>query len=130
MLMPKFVILAYLVLGNLSWVWLQLLYVVSRNYLMNQGAAAWMAPEVWSGGRYDQKADVYSFAIICWELCTFGDPCCDLVPEIYASKVASEGLRPKLPDTVNDDWKALIRACWDQDPSRRPDFNQILGRIG
>lgn len=102
------------------------------NYLISKGAAAWMAPEVWSGGRYDQKADVYSFAIICWELCTFGEPCscCGLVPEIYASKVASEGLRPPLPDTVNNDWKELIRACWDQDPARRPNFNQILGRVG
>jgi serine/threonine protein kinase len=97
--------------------------------LILKGAAAWMAPEVWTSGKYDQKADVYSFAIICWELCTFSDPCCGMVPDIYASKVALEGLRPPMNDGVNSDWRMLIQACWAQDPRQRPEFSQISFEI-
>ena len=88
-----------------------------------------MAPEVWYSGRYDQRADVYSFGIICWELCTFGDPYCGFSPEVYASKVAIEGLRPPLPASVSADWNSLITRCWSHDPAQRPDFGTILSNL-
>lgn len=34
----------------------------------NRGSAAWMAPEVFQGRRYDQKCDVFSFGIFLWEM--------------------------------------------------------------
>lgn len=36
----------------------------------NVGTVAWTAPEVFDGRRYNEKADVYSFGVILWELCT------------------------------------------------------------
>jgi serine/threonine protein kinase len=33
------------------------------------GTFQWMAPEVITGTQYDEKADVYSFGIIIWEIC-------------------------------------------------------------
>ena len=32
------------------------------------GTAAWTAPEILNGFDYNEKSDVYSFAIILWEL--------------------------------------------------------------
>lgn len=65
------------------------------------GSAAGMAPEVYrvhsflyspniQGDIYDMKADVYSFSIVCWELC---HPTIDIYegfpnPTYYASMVA------------------------------------------
>ncbi|GKV53651.1 hypothetical protein SLEP1_g60168 [Rubroshorea leprosula] len=34
------------------------------------GTYRWMAPEVINHQQYDQKADVFSFAIVLWELVT------------------------------------------------------------
>uniref|UniRef100_H3GU94 Protein kinase domain-containing protein n=1 Tax=Phytophthora ramorum TaxID=164328 RepID=H3GU94_PHYRM len=45
------------------------------------GTAAWIAPEVIKGGRYDQKADIYSFGVVMCELDTCTRP--------YALGVAS-----------------------------------------
>ncbi|RLN66155.1 hypothetical protein BBJ28_00019559 [Nothophytophthora sp. Chile5] len=38
------------------------------------GTAAWIAPEVIKGARYDQKADIYSFGVIMCELDTCAKP--------------------------------------------------------
>eukprot|EP01126_Amoeba_proteus_P060155 TRINITY_DN7928_c0_g1_i2.p1 TRINITY_DN7928_c0_g1~~TRINITY_DN7928_c0_g1_i2.p1 ORF type:complete len:164 (+),score=35.88 TRINITY_DN7928_c0_g1_i2:47-538(+) len=93
------------------------------------GAAAWMAPEVWRGGAYDHKVDVYSFGIVCWEICTGGDPYCGLDPLFYLQKVAMEGFRPPLPDSLSRDWKRLIIFCWADKPNHRPDFRLILNEL-
>ena len=34
----------------------------------------WMAPEVLASEKYAETADVYSFAIVCWELLTRACP--------------------------------------------------------
>lgn len=31
-------------------------------------AGKWMAPEVLASDKYAEKADVFSFAIVCWEV--------------------------------------------------------------
>lgn len=36
----------------------------------NRGSAAWMAPEVFRGKKYDQKCDIFSFGIWMWEMIT------------------------------------------------------------
>lgn len=36
----------------------------------NCGTVQWMAPEVLASEKYAEPADVYSFAIVCWELLT------------------------------------------------------------
>lgn len=44
--------------------------VVDKSTLMtnNKGSAAWMAPEVFEGYSYTEKCDVFSWAIILWEV--------------------------------------------------------------
>lgn len=38
------------------------------------GTYQWMAPEVIKGFKYTEKADVFSFAVIMWELATRKPP--------------------------------------------------------
>lgn len=90
------------------------------------GSCVYMAPEVFRGGAYDEKVDVYSFSLILWTLWTLKDPEEGKHPQMWATLVASEGIRPKLYDIIPDVWKDLITKCWSQEASDRPSFNEII----
>jgi len=60
------------------------------------GTYQWMAPEVISDKPYTEKADVFSYSIILWEIAAREPP----YRNIIGSKVATEvlkGFRPPIP---------------------------------
>lgn len=48
--------------------------VVAENMTGKIGTYQWMAPEVIKGDKYTEKADVFSFGIILWEIATRKPP--------------------------------------------------------
>ena len=42
------------------------------------------------------------------------------------SQVALEGLRPSVPPGMSSQMSKLVSICWNNDPSKRPRFDQIL----
>lgn len=91
------------------------------------GTAYTMAPEVMVGDPYTSAADVYSFAVVLWEMWTGRVPFPGLKP-IQLMFAVSEGNRPPLDQA--DAWcpelADLVRCCWREDPHERPDFDTIL----
>lgn len=92
------------------------------------GTTGWVAPEVLAEEGYTEKADVYSFAIILWEMFTRQVP--------YAGKNTMQvvrsvdrGERLAIPDDCPQDYKNLINDCWSSDPATRPSFVEILRRV-
>ncbi|KAI4317000.1 hypothetical protein L6164_024915 [Bauhinia variegata] len=90
------------------------------------GTYRWMAPEVIEHKPYDHKADVFSFGIVLWELLTGKLPYEHLSPLQAAVGVIQKGLRPKIPRHTHSELVELLRQCWRQDPSLRPEFAEIL----
>ena len=90
------------------------------------GTPGWMAPEVFRGESYSEKADVYSFAIVVWEICTGKAPHPDLNVKQLAKAVGHGNLRPIIPARCPSDLKALMAQCWASDPSCRPSFTKIV----
>ncbi len=90
-----------------------------------KGSLLWLAPEAIGSGEYGPPADVYSFAIICWEIIARSDPYEEIenlscVPTL----VVLEGLRPPLTSDVPDQLRLIVTKCWSQLPSDRPSFQE------
>ncbi|KAH0976764.1 hypothetical protein GBA52_026483 [Prunus armeniaca] len=92
------------------------------------GTYRWMAPEVINHQPYDQKADVFSFAIVLWELVTAKVPYDTMTP-LQAALGVRQGLRPDLPSTGHPKLLELMQKCWDADPSNRPSFSDIIAEL-
>ncbi|CAD8183086.1 unnamed protein product [Paramecium octaurelia] len=94
------------------------------------GTFHWMAPEVFQNFPYTIKADVYSYAIVLWEICCRETPYKQLstnLPAIMKLVTVDHG-RPDLnliqlgcPSFLKD----LKIKCWDKDPNKRPSFKEI-----
>eukprot|EP00300_Choanocystis_sp_HF-7_P015860 c19203_g1_i4.p2 GENE.c19203_g1_i4~~c19203_g1_i4.p2 ORF type:complete len:208 (+),score=38.85 c19203_g1_i4:427-1050(+) len=101
----------------------------ASNTMTQCGTPQWMAPEVLRNSPYDFKADVYSFAIVLWEMATRQVPYDGMNPMQVGMKVLLENLRPQIPSYVPKAFSDLIVVCWDADPNNRPDFAEVLRRL-
>lgn len=92
------------------------------------GTCHWMAPEVHAGSTYDEKVDVYSFAMILFEIICREIPFEDEEP-VAVGRLSIEGERPDL-EAVPPDCPPmlldLMLTCWAADPNMRPSFGYIL----
>ncbi|OMO53978.1 hypothetical protein CCACVL1_28165 [Corchorus capsularis] len=92
------------------------------------GTYRWMAPEVINHQPYDQKADIFSFAIVLWELVTAKVPYDTMTP-LQAALGVRQGLRPDLPENAHPKLIDLMKRCWEADPDRRPSFSEITAEL-
>lgn len=90
------------------------------------GSLRYMAPEVADCQPYNQKADVYSFGIILWELVAFKKPYDGMNREEFYSRVVHGGERPMVTKKWPEDLKELMKSCWDAEVIQRPNFSDIV----
>ncbi|KAJ0040689.1 hypothetical protein Pint_28236 [Pistacia integerrima] len=95
------------------------------------GTYRWMAPEIFSQDpipigvkkHYDHKVDVYSFAMVLWELLT------NTVPfkgkESMSVAYAAAKVCPPSVEDLPEDIVPLLKSCWALDPKARPEFKEI-----
>jgi serine/threonine protein kinase len=100
---------------------------VNTTMTHSVGTPLYMAPEIFIGGRYSNKVDIFSFGVLLYEIVTGQKPLQDSgnIPFKLFTKVTA-GDRAKIPDTVEPFTRGLITRCWDGDPDHRPTFREIF----
>lgn len=86
-----------------------------------------MSPEVLRGKPLNEKADIYSFAIVCWEIITRREPfeSHDSYNN-FVRAVCDNKERPPIPEGTHEALVRLMEACWNDDCDLRPNFSTIL----
>ncbi|GAA0171953.1 non-receptor serine/threonine protein kinase [Lithospermum erythrorhizon] len=93
------------------------------------GSYRYMAPEVFKHRKYDKKVDVFSFAMILYEMLE-GDPPMSSYEAYEAAKHVAEGQRPLFRAKGSiPELRELIEQCWAADMNQRPHFLEILKRL-
>ncbi|GLE00974.1 hypothetical protein PINS_up009771 [Pythium insidiosum] len=90
------------------------------------GTVQWMAPEVLGCCKYTEKADVYSFGIVLWEIFSRRCPYDSMQAIQVAMGVLNHDLRPAVPRGCPPFFAYLMQLCWERAPERRPSFEAIV----
>lgn len=100
----------------------------------------WLAPEIIDAESlyYDESSDIYSFAIVVWEIMlgTGEAPYFEFESEMKTMNIkqgiCKKGLRPTIPSDTPLVIREMMKRCWDHDPSSRLSFDdcvQILSEL-
>ncbi|KAG0624522.1 hypothetical protein M758_3G254100 [Ceratodon purpureus] len=115
--------------------------LLHSNQTSKTGNAEWTAPEVITTDQGDIerakfnsrfKADVYNFAFICSELLSEEDHYRELQSSETKKKVEASDiskLRPNLSENCPLRLASLIRSCWAEDSTARPEFSEICQEL-
>jgi NIMA (never in mitosis gene a)-related kinase len=89
------------------------------------GTPAYLAPELWTGKRYDSKADVWSLGCLLYELCTNHTPFEASNVGAICAKVL-KGRFPAISGPYSLEMGRLVGRMLAQHPNDRPSAKQIL----
>jgi serine/threonine protein kinase len=92
------------------------------------GTAAWSAPEIIRGAKvYDEKVDVYAYAVVAWEVISRKRPYENkqfaevALAVVEGKRLALTGFPAHLVE--------LIGQCWQDDPAARPTMAEVANQL-
>ncbi|XP_020108876.1 fibroblast growth factor receptor 3 [Ananas comosus] len=90
----------------------------------------WLAPEIIAGDPESATetwmSNIYSFGMVLWEMVTGEAAYSSYSPVQAAVGIAACGLRPEIPKDCPQVLKSLMLKCWNNCPSKRPQFSEII----
>ena len=97
---------------------------------LGQGTVKWMSPEVLSNAPYTDKSDIYSLALIIWEV-LMQEPFFEELKFNYQIEiqVVNDNYRPPLIRGIPEKTRELITECWSPHPEDRPSASEIVKRL-
>ncbi|RGB33877.1 kinase-like domain-containing protein [Rhizophagus diaphanus] len=93
------------------------------------GNLPYIAPEVITGKNTTKKSDIYSIAMLMWEISSGQPPFGDYENDYYLAKNIVNGIRPRIVSGTPLEYERLMKQCWDADPSNRPYTLTVFDKI-
>jgi len=101
----------------------------NKNATLTQcGTPMYMAPELLmleDSGHYTEAVDVFSFAMIVWEIFHRKNLYENVPVWGVPHKVAKEGMRPAIITECPTRLRSIITRCWAANPHDRPSFDML-----
>ncbi|KHN89091.1 Ephrin receptor 1, partial [Toxocara canis] len=101
---------------------------VEQEYTTNGGKipVRWTAPEAITHRKFTAASDVWSFGVVMWEVCSFGErPYWEWTNQKVISEITL-GYRLPAPMDTPQSLHNLMMRCWHIDRHKRPTFAHIL----
>lgn len=102
---------------------------MNDTYVMSgkTGSLLLMAPEVWKEQPYNEKADVYSFAMFLWNILALELPYLEFLydHDVFTKKVMLKGHRPAVKNSWPKKIKDLLRKAWSKGMDDRPTMQEV-----
>ena len=93
----------------------------------NSGSLRYMPREVALGECCSLESDVYAFGLILYEICTLERPYNQFTTTYeFRDHVIINNWRHDVDTIPSPSVQVLIQQCWDEDYTKRPNFNKIL----
>jgi len=111
---------------------LGLMSVSTVTHLSQAENPAWTAPEVMRGSSFTAKSDVYSFAMVLYELFFRKFPFSEYKFKFVYQQmdtICKDKCRPTIPAATPQPVRQLIECCWGDDQNLRCSFGQIYKRL-
>ena len=86
------------------------------------GSVPYMAPEVADCKCYDTKADVFSLAILLWEILSLKPAFQGFTRREFLERVVRAKERPSIDRRWPPLTRSMMKEGWDNDPRKRPDM--------
>ncbi|GES75191.1 kinase-like domain-containing protein [Rhizophagus clarus] len=93
------------------------------------GNLPYIAPEVIDGKETTFKSDIYSVAMLMWEISSGQPPFNNYKDDFYLAMKIIEGIRPKIVPGTPEVYRNLMVQCWDANPLNRPDIETLQDEI-
>ncbi|XP_020625832.1 tyrosine kinase receptor Cad96Ca-like [Orbicella faveolata] len=71
----------------------------------------------------------WSFGILLWEMATMGGVPYPTLTNRELCQLLKTGYRMERPDMCCDEVYELMSECWNEDPSSRPSFSELIDRL-
>jgi Protein tyrosine and serine/threonine kinase/Galactose oxidase, central domain len=99
--------------------------IASASNVRHTGTVRWCSVEVLRGDPYSEKTDVFSLAVVLWELIYRALPFdhCRFDSQVEDEVLA--GARPPLDAACPSALRMLIASCWHENPAQRPTCSEI-----
>ena len=89
----------------------------------NTGSLRYMAPEVALSECYNLSADVYSFGLLLWQMCSLDLPYDGMSRTDHSVYVVKGNERPVLDPSWSTPLRILMKRAWEPNPSVRPSMD-------
>ena len=86
----------------------------------------WMSPESLNFRKFTKQSDVWSFAVLVWEILSYGTKPFENIQNNAVIHRIEKGERLALPDACPPNlYFNLLLPCWNYNPDERPNVNEI-----